>query len=170
MAAVAGILGQELLGVTPVWFAAGTKDYAIPPLPLTAIEFLVLGFLELKRFQGFKEHKTVRLGPALHPAWMCPFHILRKSCIAICHCNGELGSALAIQQEHTCFFSFICAFSSSHGMGHESWADSQRIRVPGRLSHGNYSEQGCICQDEPCVPDSVLFRIFSLLGLMHGPD
>ncbi|KAK9830814.1 hypothetical protein WJX74_008475 [Apatococcus lobatus] len=58
MAAVAGIMGQELLGVTPVWYNAGLKDYAIPPLPLTAIEFLVLGFLELKRFQGFKEHKT----------------------------------------------------------------------------------------------------------------
>ena len=66
MAAVAGIMGQELLGVTPVWFNAGTKDYAIPPLPLTAIEFLVLGFLELKRFQGFKEHKTVS---AFHAAY-----------------------------------------------------------------------------------------------------
>ena len=59
MAAVAGIMGQELLGVQPVWYNAGLKDYAIPPLPLTAIEFLVLGFLELKRFQGFKKHKTV---------------------------------------------------------------------------------------------------------------
>lgn len=59
MAAVAGIMGQELLGVQPVWYNAGLKDYPIPPLPLTAIEFLVLGFLELKRFQGFKKHKTV---------------------------------------------------------------------------------------------------------------
>jgi light-harvesting complex I chlorophyll a/b binding protein 5 len=55
MAAVAGILGQELLGVTPVWFNAGLKEYALPQLGLLAIEALVMGFLELKRFQGWKE-------------------------------------------------------------------------------------------------------------------
>lgn len=60
MAAVAGILGQELLGVTPVWFEAGTKEYIFPTTTLTAIEFLTLGALELKRYRGWKEHKTAR--------------------------------------------------------------------------------------------------------------
>jgi light-harvesting complex I chlorophyll a/b binding protein 5 len=55
MMAVLGIMGQELLGVEPKWFEAGAKEYDIPPLPLTAIEFLVIGFLETKRWQGFKE-------------------------------------------------------------------------------------------------------------------
>eukprot|EP01025_Chloroclados_australasicus_P031320 TRINITY_DN3169_c0_g1_i1.p1 TRINITY_DN3169_c0_g1~~TRINITY_DN3169_c0_g1_i1.p1 ORF type:complete len:273 (-),score=28.18 TRINITY_DN3169_c0_g1_i1:220-936(-) len=54
MAGVAGIMGQELLGVTPKWFEAGAKKYDIDFLPLLAIEFAVLGFLELKRYQGFK--------------------------------------------------------------------------------------------------------------------
>jgi hypothetical protein len=43
MMAVAGILGQELLGVTPAWWEAGAKDYGVPMAPLTAIEFLVRG-------------------------------------------------------------------------------------------------------------------------------
>lgn len=59
MMAVAGILGQELLGVTPKWFNAGAKDYPIDNLPLLAIEFVVLGFLETKRYKGFKENGTV---------------------------------------------------------------------------------------------------------------
>lgn len=54
MAGVAGILGQELLGVEPKWFEAGSKEYSIDFLPLLAIEFLVMGFLETKRYQGFK--------------------------------------------------------------------------------------------------------------------
>merc|ERR1719359_346055 len=54
MAATAGILGQEALGVGK-WFEAGAKDYGYPLMPLIAIEFLVMGFLETKRFQGFKE-------------------------------------------------------------------------------------------------------------------
>lgn len=58
MMAVAGILGQELLGVTPVWYEAGSKDYGIPMEPLTAVEFATFGFLELKRYQGFKETGT----------------------------------------------------------------------------------------------------------------
>lgn len=60
MAAVAGILGQEILGVQPVWFEAGTKEYIFPITTLTALEFLILGPLELKRYRGWKEHKTVR--------------------------------------------------------------------------------------------------------------
>merc|ERR1719359_782834 len=54
MAATAGILGQEALGVGK-WFEAGAKDYGFPLMPLLAIEFLVMGYLETKRFQGFKE-------------------------------------------------------------------------------------------------------------------
>ena len=45
---------QELLGVQPKWFNAGAKDYGFPPLALLSLEFLLLGFLELKRYQGFK--------------------------------------------------------------------------------------------------------------------
>lgn len=54
MMAVAGILGQELLGVEPAWFEAGAKDYGVATAPLLAIEFLIMGFLETKRYQGFK--------------------------------------------------------------------------------------------------------------------
>lgn len=61
MAAAAGILGQELLGVEPRWFDAGSKEYIFPVTTLTAIEFLTLGALELKRYQGWKKNKTVRL-------------------------------------------------------------------------------------------------------------
>jgi light-harvesting complex I chlorophyll a/b binding protein 5 len=50
MAAVAGILATDLLG-KPKWFDAGAQDYWIDNNSLLAIEFLVLGFLELKRFQ-----------------------------------------------------------------------------------------------------------------------
>lgn len=57
--AVAGILGQELLGVTPAWWEAGAKEYDIPAVPLTAIEFTIMGFLETKRYQGFKQTGTV---------------------------------------------------------------------------------------------------------------
>eukprot|EP01023_Acetabularia_acetabulum_P038271 TRINITY_DN365_c0_g1_i8.p1 TRINITY_DN365_c0_g1~~TRINITY_DN365_c0_g1_i8.p1 ORF type:complete len:222 (-),score=65.25 TRINITY_DN365_c0_g1_i8:278-943(-) len=55
MMAVAGILGQELLGVTPKWFEAGAKDFGIPFFPLLAMEAIIMGFLETKRYQGFKE-------------------------------------------------------------------------------------------------------------------
>eukprot|EP01026_Neomeris_dumetosa_P078895 TRINITY_DN856_c0_g1_i11.p3 TRINITY_DN856_c0_g1~~TRINITY_DN856_c0_g1_i11.p3 ORF type:complete len:222 (+),score=29.47 TRINITY_DN856_c0_g1_i11:652-1317(+) len=58
MMAVAGILGQELLGVTPKWFEAGAKDYGVPFLPLLAMEAIIMGFLETKRYQGFKETGT----------------------------------------------------------------------------------------------------------------
>ncbi|GAB4816015.1 hypothetical protein N2152v2_003061 [Parachlorella kessleri] len=54
MAAVAGILAQDLLGKGN-WFEAGSQEYWLPNNALLAIEFLVLGFLELKRYQGFKE-------------------------------------------------------------------------------------------------------------------
>jgi light-harvesting complex I chlorophyll a/b binding protein 5 len=54
MAAVTGIIGQELL-VSGKWFDAGAKDYDFPLYPLVAVEFLIMGFLETKRYQGFKE-------------------------------------------------------------------------------------------------------------------
>lgn len=64
MAGVAGIMGQELLGVTPKWFEAGAKPYPIDPLPLLALEFIFLGFLETKRYQGYKNTGSVRLLPS----------------------------------------------------------------------------------------------------------
>ena len=39
----------------PKWYEAGAKDYGFPPLALISLEFLLLGFLELKRYQGFKK-------------------------------------------------------------------------------------------------------------------
>ena len=44
----------------PKWFEAGAKDYGFPPLALLSLEFLLMGFLELKRYQGFKKTGTVR--------------------------------------------------------------------------------------------------------------
>lgn len=58
MAAVAGILGQELLGRTPEWWNVGGEPQWLPNNALTAIEFFVIGHFELKRFQGWNQHKT----------------------------------------------------------------------------------------------------------------
>jgi hypothetical protein len=63
MAGVAGIMGQELLGVTPKWYEAGAKEYSIDFLPLLALEFIFMGFFETKRYQGYKNTGSVR--PAL---------------------------------------------------------------------------------------------------------
>ena len=69
----------------PKWFEAGAKDYGFPPLALLSLEFLLLGFLELKRYQGFKKpparcavrHCTAQHGlPATYfycPP--CPMHV-----------------------------------------------------------------------------------------------
>ena len=57
MAAVAGILGQELAGA-PKWYLAGAQHYWLDVAPLLAVQFLLLGFLELKRFQGWKQTGT----------------------------------------------------------------------------------------------------------------
>merc|ERR1712224_563948 len=56
MVAVVGILGQEAFGLGK-WFEAGAKDYDFPILPLIAIEFLIMGFLETKRYQGKKKQE-----------------------------------------------------------------------------------------------------------------
>jgi len=61
MTAVAGILFTEATGACLKWWEAGALDYAIPVLPLLAIQFASLGWLELKRYQGFKETGSVRL-------------------------------------------------------------------------------------------------------------
>jgi len=58
MAAVAGILGQELLVPDVKWFEAGAKDYDLPVIAQIPILFLTFGFLETKRYQGFKETGT----------------------------------------------------------------------------------------------------------------
>ena len=49
----------------PKWFNAGAKDYGFPPLALLSLEFLLLGFLELKRYQGFKKTGKVACQPLL---------------------------------------------------------------------------------------------------------
>lgn len=49
----------------PKWFNAGAKDYGFPPLALLSLEFLLLGFLELKRYQGFKKTGKVACQPHL---------------------------------------------------------------------------------------------------------
>ncbi|WP_289480637.1 chlorophyll a/b-binding protein, partial [Klebsiella pneumoniae] len=54
MAAVAGLLFTDVLGKGK-WFEAGAQEYWMDNNALLAIEFLVVGFLELKRFQGWKE-------------------------------------------------------------------------------------------------------------------
>jgi light-harvesting complex I chlorophyll a/b binding protein 5 len=55
MIAVAGIMGQEILGVEGKWYDAGARTYDIPNTPLLAIELSIMGFLETKRYQGFKQ-------------------------------------------------------------------------------------------------------------------
>jgi hypothetical protein len=61
MMAVLGIMGQELLGVDGKWYEAGAKEYDIPNQPLLAVEFVIMGFLETKRFEGFKNSGTVSI-------------------------------------------------------------------------------------------------------------
>eukprot|EP00884_Botryococcus_braunii_P005232 jgi/Botrbrau1/1470/Bobra.178_3s0027.1 len=55
MLAAVGILGQDLLGVKPVWWAAGTKDFGVPVIALVGLEAFLFGYIELKRYQGFKK-------------------------------------------------------------------------------------------------------------------
>jgi light-harvesting complex I chlorophyll a/b binding protein 5 len=57
MAAVAGILFTEILGKAK-WFEAGAQEYWMDNGPLLAVEAVIMGFLELKRFQGWKETGT----------------------------------------------------------------------------------------------------------------
>lgn len=50
---------QEILGVQPKWFEAGSKEYWLDTYSLTALEFLLFGALELTRYQGWKRTKEV---------------------------------------------------------------------------------------------------------------
>ncbi len=52
MLGAAGILGGEALGVykDTTWVNAGAKGYDVPILPLIAIQAIVMGFLETKRY------------------------------------------------------------------------------------------------------------------------
>jgi len=53
--AVPGILFTEALGVEDKFWLAGTREYQIPFNALVAIEAVTMGFLEIKRYQGFKQ-------------------------------------------------------------------------------------------------------------------
>ena len=55
-----GILGTDLMGVEGEWYERGAYEYNIPLLPLVAVQAVVMGFLETKRYQGFK--KTGQVG------------------------------------------------------------------------------------------------------------
>ena len=50
--AVVGILGTELLGVSPKWFEAGAKDYGVPMAPLILVLLCPLMHL----FHGHGRH------------------------------------------------------------------------------------------------------------------
>lgn len=54
MAACAGILFTDVLGKGK-WFEAGAGEYWMPNNALIALEALIMGFLELKRYQGWKD-------------------------------------------------------------------------------------------------------------------
>lgn len=56
MAACAGILFTEILGKDK-WFEAGAGEYWLPNNALIALEALIMGFFELKRYQGWKTAK-----------------------------------------------------------------------------------------------------------------
>uniref|UniRef100_A0A061S9W9 Chlorophyll a-b binding protein, chloroplastic n=1 Tax=Tetraselmis sp. GSL018 TaxID=582737 RepID=A0A061S9W9_9CHLO len=56
MMAVAGILFTEATGFAPKWFNVGYEAGQDYPLPaLIAIEAVVMGYIETKRLQGFKQ-------------------------------------------------------------------------------------------------------------------
>jgi len=85
MAAVAGILFTELLG-KPKWFEAGAEEYWMPNNALLAIEFVIMGFLELKRYQGWKE-TGVSGAVYFMLFFLLFFHFL---CTSICLWNNSL--------------------------------------------------------------------------------
>lgn len=70
MMAVAGILGTELIG-KPAWYLAGAQEYDLPVIAQVPILFLVMGFLETKRYQGFKETGTVSVTHMVHEHARC---------------------------------------------------------------------------------------------------
>lgn len=72
----------------PKWFEAGAKDYGYSPLALIALEFLLLGFLEVKRYQGFK--RTGQVGALLCHMWG---HIIQKPNLQPCLMCGAVQQA-----------------------------------------------------------------------------
>lgn len=62
---------QEIIGVQPKWFEAGAKEYWLDSLSLTAVEFLLFGALELKRYQGWKETREVGHRIKVHTGMPC---------------------------------------------------------------------------------------------------
>jgi len=59
MAAVAGILFTEAAGIGGKWWLADRESRPDVPLePLIAMQFIIMGFLETKRYQGWKETGT----------------------------------------------------------------------------------------------------------------
>lgn len=61
MAATAGILFTDALGVGGKWYETGAQDFGFPIPALLAIEFLVLGFLETTRYDGWKKTGKARV-------------------------------------------------------------------------------------------------------------
>jgi len=59
MAGVAGILFTEIVGIEGKWYEQGAKDYGIAPLALLAIQFTVLGWLELYRLNKYMSNETL---------------------------------------------------------------------------------------------------------------
>mmetsp|Transcript_44976 Transcript_44976/g.72209 ORF Transcript_44976/g.72209 Transcript_44976/m.72209 type:complete len:184 (+) Transcript_44976:738-1289(+) len=53
MMAVAGISATDVLGIGGPWYEAGAGDYDFPLPALLAIQFPVMGILELKRIRGW---------------------------------------------------------------------------------------------------------------------
>ena len=82
MSAVAGIMGQELLGRTPEWYNVGATEQFMPQSALLAIEFFVLGHFEVKRYQGWNKHKTVStLHSVARDPLLVDVTLMRQACI-----------------------------------------------------------------------------------------
>lgn len=61
MMAVAGILFTSAMGFTDgKWFLTGSQEFPLPPLALLAIQFPVMGMLEVKRLDGYQATGNVR--------------------------------------------------------------------------------------------------------------
>jgi hypothetical protein len=113
MMAVAGILGTEILGVTPAWFEAGSKDYGFPNAPLLAIEAVIMGFLETKRLQGFKSNGTVR-PPAHSLPSLCSSRVLLSPARGLPHCAKRFASWQRLHTSSWCRCMQSMSCQSSH--------------------------------------------------------
>ncbi len=69
-------LQSPLCPLLPTNVSPGAKDYDIPSAPLLAIEFVIMGFLETKRYQGFKETGTVSHSSDRHGSTPCLWHAI----------------------------------------------------------------------------------------------